>query len=428
MSTPTRPRWTAFIGNMANYIDAAALISWSTVLVIYQQTRSFTPAEIGFGNGTLTGAVAIGALVGGWLADRFGRRPIFIATMALILIGTIGMILADTLPLILIATALAGLGIGADLPVATSTIAEAARTNASRGRFVGLTGLFWLVGALIAGIGGGVVGNLGEAGAVILLAHIAVVTAFTLIARLTVPESADWLAARAERRSGIRTERAARASVRDLVRPPHLVPFLGLLGFVIFGVAPALAILGHYGVYMLVNYGGGTVSSASLVSLIGLPLGIAGSLLFVKAAGGARRFLYFTIAVIVSVVCALIPVVFGLSFVTYAAYTAIGALCSPFCTDAISRIWTQQSFPTLIRTTAQGTVLAVNRFAVAVLTTITPLLLGVGVGLVFGTIAVATAVSGVIAWAVFRSRDRHSEFQDDVVDQVESGPPAVAVA
>lgn len=178
---------------------------------------------------------------------------------------------------------------------------------------------------------------------------------------------------------------------------------------------------------MLVNYGGGTVSSASLVSLIGLPLGIVGSLLFVKAAGGTRRFLYFTIAVIVSVACALIPVVFGLSFVTYAAYTAIGALCSPFCTDAISRIWTQQSFPTLIRTTAQGTVLAVNRFAVAVLTTITPLLLGVGVGFVFGTIAVATAVSGVIAWAVFRSRDRHSEFQDDVVEQVESGPPTVAV-
>ena len=427
MSTPTRPRWTAFVGNMANYIDAAALISWSTVLVIYQRTRSFTPAEIGFGNGTLTGAVAIGALVGGWLADRLGRRPIFIATMALILLGTLGMIFADTLPLVLIATALAGLGIGADLPVATSTIAEAAPSSASRGRFVGLTGLFWLVGALIAGVGGGVVGNLGEVGALILLAHIGVATAFTLIARLTISESADWLAARAERRSGTRTSRAARASIRDLVRAPHRVPFLGLLGFVIFGVAPGLAILGHYGVYMLVNYGGGTVSSASLVSLIGLPLGIAGSLLFVKAAGGTRRFRYFTIAVIVLVVATLIPAVFGLNFATYAAYTAIGAICAPFCGDAISRIWTQQSFPTLIRTTAQGTVLAVNRFAVAVITTITPLLLNVGVGFVFGMIAAATAVSGVIAWSVFRSRDQESEFRDDVVEFVEPAPRKAAV-
>lgn len=405
-----RPRWTAFVCSMASYIDAAAILTWSTVLVIYQQTRGLNELEIGLGNGALTATIAVGAVVGGYLGDRLGRRPVFVVTMALILFGTIGMMFAGSTPLMLAVTMLAGLGIGADLPVSTSTIAEAASSE-SRGRLLGMTALFWLAGAILPGVLAAIVGDLGELGAVILLAHIAIVTAFTLVARLTIPESAVWLAAKANRLRGAVTL-VKRASVVDLLRKPYRTPFLALVVFAAFG-AIGTGVIGHYSTYMLVNFAGTTVSSAAMITIIAVPFGLVGGLLFMKAAGGKRRFLYFKIAITVNILVALVPIFFGFSVATFILVLAVGAFAAAFSGDALQKVWTQQSFPALLRNTAQGAVFAVARTAITIFATLGPLLLAVDINLVFGIMVAGGVIAGGTAWAVFRTWDRHDAFREE---------------
>jgi inositol transporter-like SP family MFS transporter len=68
------------------------------------------------------------------------------------------------------------------------------------------------------------------------------------------------------------------------------------------------------------------------------------------------------------------------------------------------KVWTQESFPTLLRSTAQGAIIAVGRFTAAGLAAITPLLLQSGVT-TFYLLLTAFNVTGLgLAWAVFRRR------------------------
>ncbi|MEN9541714.1 MAG: hypothetical protein RLZZ459_1805, partial [Cyanobacteriota bacterium] len=69
--------------------------------------------------GILVGAIALGAL-----ADRFGRRPLFIAAMGLLLLGLVVVLLSPTSLCLGAGLLLIGLALGADYPVAHLVIAE----------------------------------------------------------------------------------------------------------------------------------------------------------------------------------------------------------------------------------------------------------------------------------------------------------------
>jgi Major Facilitator Superfamily/Bacterial alpha-L-rhamnosidase C-terminal domain len=69
------------------------------------------------GAALLTFLFAIGALVGGRLGDRFGRRKVFTVTMIGLATGTAVMAGAQNVAMLYVGTAIVGFSIGADLPV-----------------------------------------------------------------------------------------------------------------------------------------------------------------------------------------------------------------------------------------------------------------------------------------------------------------------
>jgi MFS transporter, SP family, inositol transporter len=422
-SSPRRPNawWVATVSGMASYIDSAAIISFGIVVTIYAAVLGLSPAEIGLVSGGLTFGIAVGALVGGKLGDTLGRRPVFTATMAVIIVGVLAMILATSFPLVLTGALLVGLGTGADLPVSLSTISEAG-TDANRGKLVSLSNILWLVGILAAmalGIGAG---NLGLLGGQIMLAHLGVIALAVLLCRLTIPESEAWLEARAERRAGVQTVRADNASIRQLFGRRYLAPFLGLIFFYAL-VNLAANTAGQFGTYLLVNVAGVDVSTASLLGLVTLPIGLLGYLWFMRIADKPSRFTYFTVGAVLMVAGQLVIALLGFSVATMVVGGMLTAVGGAFAFETIMKVWTQESFPTLLRTTAQGVIIAVARFSAAGLATVTPLLLQAGVGVLYWVLTLVTAAGLLIAWLVFRRRDRHNEF--DVEDEVE-GAPAVA--
>ncbi|MFE4834850.1 MFS transporter [Arthrobacter sp. NPDC056691] len=410
------PWWVATVSGMASYIDAAAIISFGIVVTIYASVLGFGPTEIGLVSGGLTFGIAIGAFAGGRLGDRFGRRPVFTVTMVVIIVGVLVMILANNFAFALTGAVLVGLGTGADLPVSLSTISEAGNDR-NRGRLISLSNILWLVGVVAAMVLGISVGNLGHLGGQLLLAHIGVMALIVLVCRLTIPESELWLKARAERKAGVETVRADRSAVRELFSRTYATPFFGLIFFyALVNLAGNTA--GQFGTYLLVNVAKVDVSTASGLGLITLPVALVGYAVFMKIADKPYRFTWFTIGAGLMILGQAVIAVFGFSVTTMIVGGMIGIIGASFAGETILKVWAQESFPTLLRTTAQGIIIAVARFSAAVLASVTPLILQAGVSTLYWFLTAVTAAGVITAWVVFRKRDRHNEF--DVEDELES--------
>lgn len=400
------PWWVGVVSGMASYIDAAAIVSFGTAMVIYQRALGLGGTTIGIASAALTFGIAIGALVGGVLGDRLGRRPVFSVTMLLIVAGASTLALSSQDWLILGGALLLGLGAGADLPVSLSTISEAA-TDANRGKLIGFSQVLWFVG-ILAAIGLGILfGNAGLIGGQIMFWHVAVTAAIVMLARLTIPESEAWLTARA---SGVPGERSGH--VRELLGPTYRAPFLALIAFYSLTNLSANTI-GQFGTFMLVNVAGLDVRAASALALPFLPLGILGTFWFMAIADGRRRFTYFAVGAVLIVLGNLVPAILGLTVATYIASRIVILLGAAFAGEAMMKTWTQESFPTLLRTTAQGTVIAVARLLAAVVASITPLLIAAGTSVLFSLLTIANLLGVSAAWVVFRKRAGRSEFRSD---------------
>lgn len=97
--------------------------------------------------------MAIGAIVAGALADRFGRKTVLCGTLILYGAATAACGIVPYISWLLVCRFLVGLGLGGQLPVAVSLVSEYVPTVV-RGRFIVLLesfwGLGWLAAALIA--------------------------------------------------------------------------------------------------------------------------------------------------------------------------------------------------------------------------------------------------------------------------------------
>ncbi len=93
----------------------------------------------------------IGAAVSGRLADRYGRKTIFQATLLIFSFGSLLSAFAPTYELLLAARIVTGLGLGGELPVVATLMSEFSPRK-SRGRMVSLLESFWAYGTIAAGL------------------------------------------------------------------------------------------------------------------------------------------------------------------------------------------------------------------------------------------------------------------------------------
>ncbi|RAT97411.1 MFS transporter [Brevibacillus sp. Leaf182] len=140
--------WAAGFGWMFDAMDVALL---SFIMVALRQEWGLTGEEAGLlGTGNLVG-MAIGAIAGGYLADRIGRKPVFLLTLVLFGLASFASAFATGFATMLLFRFLMGLGLGAELPVASTLVNEFAPPE-KRGSTVVLLESFWAVGWIAAAV------------------------------------------------------------------------------------------------------------------------------------------------------------------------------------------------------------------------------------------------------------------------------------
>jgi len=130
-----------FFEGLIVFMGGIALPLVSEQFSIDQTTKGFITAA------TLAG-ILIGALFLGGLADRFGRKPVFIGEMVLLLIGLLGASFSSSSELLIFWLFIMGLALGADYPTAHLVISESIPASI-RGRLVLGAFSFQALGAVI---------------------------------------------------------------------------------------------------------------------------------------------------------------------------------------------------------------------------------------------------------------------------------------
>ena len=405
---------------LISFILAALAQQWDI-----SKTESGWIASVGFIG------MALGASLGGLLADRFGRRQVFALTLLVYGVATGASALAGGVAILLVLRFFVGLGLGAELPVASTYVSEFAPARI-RGRLIVILEAFWAVGWTVSALIGYFVIPVSADGWRWAFALGAVPAVYALIVRWGLPESPRWLASRgriSEAERIIATFEAdagvIAAPTSQLTRQPRAMAVsaaarMRALWSGEFRVRTVCIWLvwfcvnfSYYGAFIwipsiLVDAGYDLVRSFGftlIITLAQLP-GYAVAAWLIEVWGRRATLSVFLVGSAVSAVlfgtasgdAAIIGSGMALSFFNLGAWGALYAV-------------TPEIYPTSLRGTGSGSAAGVGRIASIVAPLTVPVLLGVGgAALLFAVFAAFFVIAAVAAWGLV---DRRGQSLDD---------------
>lgn len=188
---------------------AGFLFGFDTVVIsgaeqTIQSLWQLSPGLHGLAMGSALYGTVLGALVGGWPADRFGRRPTLLWIGILYFVSAIWSGLAPDVTALIVARFIGGVGVGISTVAAPMYIAEIAPPG-HRGRLAGLFQFNIVFGILVAFLSNALIAPVGEHAWRWMLGVEAVPALIYGALCLVIPESPRWLLARrGDRAAGIR--------------------------------------------------------------------------------------------------------------------------------------------------------------------------------------------------------------------------------
>ncbi|MCP1415528.1 MFS transporter [Paenarthrobacter sp. A20] len=146
--------------------------------------------------GLIAGAVLLGILVGspigGWAADKWGRKPLFTFDIALFTVASMLQFFIDSPALLLIARLLMGIAIGIEYSVGWPLMSEFAPAKL-RGRLLGAMGIAWYGGFMMAYLIGYLLHEYTDLSWHFILGTSTFFAVALFVGRLGMPESPRWL-------------------------------------------------------------------------------------------------------------------------------------------------------------------------------------------------------------------------------------------
>lgn len=334
----------AGVGWLFDALDVGIL---SFIIATLAKEWNLTSGQMGWIGSINSIGMAIGAFVFGVFADRIGRKSVFIWTLVIFSIASGLSALATSLTIFMILRFFIGMGLGGELPVASTLVSESVAPN-ERGRIVVLLESFWAVGWLVAAlISYFVIPQFGWRVALILTAIPAL---YAVYLRLHLPDSPQFTAKK-------NPSRGIWQNLKSVWSKPYVKPTL-MLWIVWFTV-----VFSYYGMFLwlpsvMVLKGFSLIKSFEYVlimTLAQLPGYFTAAWLIEKI---GRKFVLATYLL----GTALSALVFGVADATWILIVS-GMLLSFFNLGAWGALYayTPEQYPTVIRGTGVGMAASVGR-------------------------------------------------------------------
>ena len=381
-----REHWkNSILAGLANYIDGGSIVAGSAALALWAAAFHLTPTFVGIIGAFSANAISagIGALVGGWLCDRLGRKTIYQYDMIFYAFGMLWLVFAMRPWMIVVGSILVGLAVGADLPASWALIAELAPQR-ERGKHSGLAQVLWYLGPVVVLLLSVVLAPLGELGARIVFAHLAVVAIVLTMLRRSMKESTLWQDAKNTAETSVHGPRGERNSLWSLRTLRQLFTSQSLKSMVfliaMYGIWNLWAgTNGFFFPYILRTVGAESQAASVAVQAGGYTVAmISIGLVFMRYSDRVSQRLMMGVSGLMQVAGMLLIALFPLTTLVALGYAFLLQFGGGFGQQSFFQLWSAELFPTMGRSTAQGVMFAVVRIGLGVWSFFVPLLTAEG--------------------------------------------------
>lgn len=400
------------IASMTSYIDAGSIVAGAAGMALWKEYLSLAGWQVGLLTACSSNAIgaAIGALIGGILCDKFGRKFVYTYDLLIYMVGMLFIVFGYnnpqtlfTLPyemtfsvgytMFLCGYLVVGLAVGADVVASWTLIAEQAPAE-NRARHCGSAQVFWAIGPAVvllmqAALGFCLGENNGLLANRIVFGHLIAVAFVVWLLRLGMPESDNWKQAKEQERALIASGKVKRLGMINLLSPTNLKTILFLSGvYVVWNWAAGT--MGMLLPYIYKNVGEISNSLSCALTVILFAASAISTLTIFMAWGDriSRRLIYCAIAGLFVVAWSL----FLLPENIYAQYqytiAGLGAVPLIFVLisvlmginngsgqQAFYQLWCNELFPSHYRASAQGFTFFLARITVGIWTACVPMIM-----------------------------------------------------
>lgn len=136
--------------SLTNYLDAGAIVAGASGLTLWKDYLGLTEGHLGWLNAISANCLgaAIGAIIGGFLADKYGRKAIYTYNMLIYMFGVALIMCSFNFPMLLMGFLVTGISVGVGVPASWTYISESSEIS-NRGRNIGISQMAWGIGPTI---------------------------------------------------------------------------------------------------------------------------------------------------------------------------------------------------------------------------------------------------------------------------------------
>lgn len=406
--------WRATIAvAMSNYIEAGSIIAIATSLGFWQAAFGISNFAVGLLAALSANAfgAAIGAILGGPLCDRFGRKAIYTYDLLVYMVGVLLAAFAANFTMLLAAFVITGIAVGAGVPASWTYIAEQA-PSVERAKHVGTAQLAWSVGPFIGFALAAALAPLELLGSRLIFLHLFVVAAIVWWVRQGLAESQIW-ADEAVNESRELTSSVGVRGLRGLFsRKVNITALLFLGGIYLFWNTVA----GQAGIFMPRVYDTAGLHSPvqqNLLQVLVWGCTVAATYFgFMRYADRVSQRALYSFGAALGIAGWIVLVAFTDSGIaTMLVFAVLWGVSSGIGAQAFYSLWASELFATPYRASAQGTMFFVVRTATGLLSYFFPTMLAV-IGLTWvGVLLVGLLTVALIIGAIWAPKTQGKTLQ-----------------
>ncbi len=372
-----RDEWkNTILAGLANYIDAGSIVAGSAALAlwtsIFHLTSTFTGLIGAFSSNAISAGV--GALIGGRLCDKVGRKTIYQWDMLVYAAGMLVLVFAVRPWMLVVGFVLAGLAVGADIPASWTIICEMA-PDRRRGQHSGVAQVLWYMGPVVVLLAGVALSPLGILGARIIFAHLVVLALVLWALRFRMRESSVWTTARA---TAGQAAAATRGQLRELFSRGNIKAMAFLVGM--YGIWNLWAgTNGFFFPFILHTVGSQTLAVSDGLQAASFFLGVVSIyFVFMRYSDRLDQRKMLASSFLVQIIGMGLLAVFHLTLPIALAYVILTGFGGGWGAQSFFQLWSGELFPTLLRSTAQGFMFAIVRIGLGIWSLFVPDIVKIG--------------------------------------------------